>query len=387
MTDHEIDAEFDAEFDADFDADFDRAFDAQLTARLRAAAIDDATVARLPLSPVLNDLAEEIMRTPAPVPTSADAPSAPITARRPMRRMRLVLAAAATAAAVLVGTAVVTDGGGGGTAFAAELVAVAEANQRILVDRDGWSVSRVDEFTAAEGEMTFSDGTHNLNLAWAPAAQYNERLAKHRQEFGEGSTVPVLGGEGRMFNYGGAEYETLLPPSNGTYVRFRGNVGDEATYRAVLGDMRTVDVNTWLSALPESAVKPGAQADAIDAMLKGVPLPAGFDRASIKGGEGVRDRYQLGAAVAGAVSCAWVHLWDDAVKADDDAAATQAVDAMATSRTWQVLLDMNTDGDYPEEVWMIADAMAGKDTGLKMGQHGTHADIVTAAESGLGCGN
>src|SRR4051794_17223628 len=267
-----------------------------LDARLRnAARIDDATVARLPLSHVLDDLSGEIMRTPAPV-SSLNAP-APVTSRRPTRRIKLVLAAAAAAAAVLVGTVVVPDGGSG-TAFAAELVAVAEANQRILLDHDGWTVSRVDEFTAAEGEMTFSDGSHDLNLTWAPAADHDQRLGKNYQEFGEGSAVTVLGDEARMFNYGGTEYETILPPHNGTYVRVRGNVGDEATYRALLGDLEQVNVKTWLTAMPDSAVKPGAQADAVDAMLRGIPLPAGFDRASINAGEGVRDRYQLGAAVS-----------------------------------------------------------------------------------------
>lgn len=347
--------------------------DHELDARLRAAAIDDAGVARLPLSPVLSDLAEEIMRTPAPVHT---APPVPVTARRPMRRMKLVLAAAATAAAVLVGTAVVPDGGGG-TAFAAELVAVAEANERILVDHDGWKVSRVDEFTAEYGEMTFSDGSRTLDLHWAPAAEYAERLAKHRQEFGDGSTAAVLGADARMFPYGGGEYETLLAPDGGTYVRIRGNVGDEAAYRALLADLRTVDVETWLSAMPESAIKPGQQSDTIAAMLAGIPVPAGFDRASIDGGTGVRDRYQLGAAVAGAVSCAWIDQW----AGGDAKAKAEAIAAMRTSGDWQVLQDMDVEGDYPEAVAEVAPALAGEETGnTKAG-----VDPVLALRSLLGC--
>lgn len=350
----------------------DHDLDALLSARLRAGAIDDATVARLPLSPVLDDLAEEIMRTPAPV----SAPPVPVTGRRPARRMKLVLAAAAAAAAVLVGTVVVPDGGGS-TAFAAELVAVAEANERILVDAEGWKVSRVDEFTTSYGEMTFSDGTHVLNLHWEPAAQYADRLAKHKQEFGEGSAVQVLDQQARMFPYGGGEYETLLAPDGATYVRFRGNVGDEAAYRALLADMKTVDVNTWLKAMPESAIEPGQQADTIGAMLQGIPVPAGFDRASIKGGDGVRDRYQLGAAVAGAVSCAWITQW-----ADGDAAAKEAaIAAMRTSGEWQVLRDMDAEGDYPEAVAEVAPALAGEDTAnAKAG-----ADPVAALRSMLGC--
>lgn len=59
-------------------------------------------------------------------------------ARRPIRRR--FLAAAAAAAAVLVGV-LAMPGSDDGTAFAAELVAVAEDAPRILVDDDSWSVT------------------------------------------------------------------------------------------------------------------------------------------------------------------------------------------------------------------------------------------------------
>ena len=34
--------------------------------------------------------------------------------------------------------------------------------------------------------------------------------------------------------------------------------------------------------------------------------------------------------------------------------------ALASSRNWPVLLEMNAEGDYPEVVWQYADALNGK---------------------------
>ena len=52
-------------------------------------------------------------------------------------------------------------------------------------------------------------------------------------------------------------------------------------------------------------------------MLAGVPHPEGFDIVALQSGDGIRDRYQLGAQVAGAVACAWIEQWVDARRAGD----------------------------------------------------------------------
>lgn len=362
----------------------DHELDALLNARLlRAAAIDDASVARLPLSDVLDDLSGEIMRTPAPVVAP---PAVPVTARRPMRRMKLVLAAAAAAAAVLVGTVVIPDGGGS-RAFAAQAVAVAEANARLLVDKDRWNVTRVDEFTTEVGEMTFSDGKDRLDVHWAPRNQYKFHV-DDRKHNGPGTPVTVLGAEGQLFTYSSNDFETVLPPQGEIFMYLRGQAADETAYRAILAALKTVDVDSWLSAMPESAVQPGQQDKAVEAMLRGVPLPAGFDRASVDTGGGVRDRYQLGAAVAGAVGCAWVELYDAALKRGDDAGARQAVDAMSSSHDWRVLRDMDEEGGYPEAFWGLADEMAGKtDERVREYEAKTGKDIslTEIAAGSLGC--
>ena len=105
-------------------------------------------------------------------------------------------------------------------------------------------------------------------------------------------------------------------------------------------------------------------------MLAGLPFPPGFDREALRSLQ-TRDRYQLGARVAGAVACGWIERW---LAGDPKAAA-----ALATSRDWPVLQQMNAEGDYPEVVSQFADAVASGG--------GTGKARVTreSARDGLGC--
>jgi hypothetical protein len=112
-----------------------------------------------------------------------------------------------------------------------------------------------------------------------------------------------------------------------------------------------------------------------------MPLPEGFDSDPLEQGDAVRDRYQLGAIVSGAVACAWLDQWVAATAADDEASVQQAVDAMATSHGWAVLQQMNDEGDYPEVLWEYADALAGN--GPIMG--GKELTIEESYGAALGC--
>jgi hypothetical protein len=116
-------------------------------------------------------------------------------------------------------------------------------------------------------------------------------------------------------------------------------------------------------------------------MLAGIPLPPGFDAASIPTSDAVRDRYQLGAQVAGTVACAWIDRWVAARRDGDEAAVREAVDAMATSTSWPILREMNAEGDYPEVLWELAAAMETN----AAAPAGTPTSVEQAYESALGC--
>jgi hypothetical protein len=133
--------------------------------------------------------------------------------------------------------------------------------------------------------------------------------------------------------------------------------------------------------MPASVVLPANTAEAVNEMLDGIPLPNGFDRSKLKAGAIVRDRYQLGARVSGAVACAWIGQWVQASRSGDAVAATAAVEAMQTSRRWPILREMNREGDYPEVLWGLAVAMK-SNTDVRGGKPTT---VAVASRSSLGC--
>jgi hypothetical protein len=75
-------------------------------------------------------------------------------------------------------------------------------------------------------------------------------------------------------------------------------------FRDELRALHQVYTTTWLRAMPPSVVKAVDSGETIRQMLKGIPLPPGFDAARIRGVGLVHDRYQLGAAVTGTVTVA-----------------------------------------------------------------------------------
>jgi hypothetical protein len=105
-------------------------------------------------------------------------------------------------------------------------------------------------------------------------------------------------GRRRLLRYPGTD-EYVAVWAHGDYVvEARGRAADVEAFKALLASLHEVDVDTWLSAMPASVVHPAQQTEAVDVLLAGIPLPPGFDAASIPTSDAVRDRYQLGAQVA-----------------------------------------------------------------------------------------
>jgi hypothetical protein len=328
---------------------------------LRAAAtVSDEDVRGMPLQGEA-DLRAKIL---------AHARRAPSQSRRIRRWPALALAAAAAAGAVLL----VLAGGGDhvGTspdrAWAAPLVRVAQAVPRLLITEQGWTVSRADQLAADEGEMTFTDGKRTLDLRWSVgelASLVKDRDDKTKRV----ASVDFTGGQATVLRYRGRRDYFAALWQSGRYTmelrsgRYTAELGSSALsmdeFRGVLASLRHVSVDAWLRAMPASVVLPARTREAVDEMLTGIPLPPDFDVAALGSDARLRDRYQLGAHVAGAVACAWIERWVDARRNGDDGTAATAAEAMEGSRNWPILREMDAEGDYPEGVWAYVDAMTG----------------------------
>lgn len=258
---------------------------------------------------------------------------------------------------------------------AAAAVRVARANPRVLVTAPGWTVRDVEGFDPEAGEMTFQLGPDRkrretflnsymivndaprLEVSWYPRDQYADYLADRATE-PHVKHVTVLGKRAQMVSYSATDHAVMLPPQGTVFLELRSNVGDEAAFMKFLADrVEQVDIRTWLAAMPPSVVTAGNVDAAVRTALADVPLPPGFDDSSLDRGLAV-DSYQFGARVTGMVACGWIEEWERARAAGDTAAADRAAAALATSRDWKVLQDMDTEGDYPEVLWGYADAIA-----------------------------
>jgi hypothetical protein len=325
-----------------------------------ASPVTDDQISRLDLGSSEAELMEEIVALRIEEPTTIDGPRS----RRRTLRTKIVASVTGVAAISLIAAGLLTSmGSGSKTTFDALAVKVANANQRMLVGASGWKITRADQMTVDDGEITFGNGTDGVDLHWLPRARYPDAMEKFETEGEDKGKAVVLGRDVKIWRYKGTtDYTAYFPPQGSNFVQIRGDLGSEERFRAILSSLRQVDVETWLGAMPPTVVKPQARASAVDAMLTDIPQPPGYDAKALREGRQLRDRYQLGAAVSGSVACGWLDEWMDARAAGDGQRQSAAREAMESSRTWNILVEMKAEGHFPEVLWEIADSMDGDAT-------------------------
>jgi hypothetical protein len=367
--------------------------------------VDRRALARLDFAAMEANLFVDLVGEPRPVLDPAAA-----ARRAPHARRRMTLALAGIAAAVvLVLVLAPGDGGSPTPAHGAELVRFAEASPLLLLEEPGWRVSDVIEERSGDGQMEFITGPK------LPYEHITVKLTKSGEEVVEGmrppavrqrhaelhwrngalkpylegmatsadsrTILPVLGTTAQVFRYqdghpGDYEYEALWKEGD-RVLEFRAPVPDLIAFEAHLAALGRVDSDAWLSALPPQVIKAANHGATVREMLKGIPVPAGFDPSRVPDEGLTTDSYQLGAAVTGRVACEWLRQWGRARAAGDSAKADEATAAMATSKHWPILREMEAEGAYPQVLQEVAAAMP---SGEWFGR-----PLLPEADSALGC--
>lgn len=325
-------------------------------------------------------------------------PQALDTAPRRPRSPRLVVAAAMTAA-VAVAVFLLAAGGASRSpapAYGAELVRFAEATPLLLLEEPGWRVRGISQLDG-QGMMEFGiappatpeahtykthtnhgvalhrDGLRRIDLSWYPHELGNELLKpllNPRVDRVPGrrftATVPTLGTKVHIDTrvetspkYGGPGHHQMqaIWREDGRLLVLSASVPNLATFRERLGWLRRVEAQTWLDAMPAKVVKAADYGAAVQEMLQGIPLPPGFDPAKIPDLHVTNNRYQVGAAVGGAVACEWFRHWGDAIGKGDASAAKEAERVLQGAGSWPIFREMSKEGAYPATVVEYAEAM------------------------------
>jgi hypothetical protein len=371
---------------------------------------DSEEVAGLSLTAAEDELLSGILAER--VPASPQAPQRSVRARGP-RPARFALGAAALAAG-LVAFFLISGSEGRPTvqpvsAYAAEVVRYADASPRLLISAPGW---RIEGLQAGdrEGEMQFVRGNapmpeenvtviggnvygrlpaatrqRKVELTWVPVSlvSFASRVRDRAYDAQVATTAPVLDTTARVFQYPSSRPGDLdvtsLWQEGDLVVEYRAPVPSMAAFKAQLASLEKVDTETWVAAMPASVVRPAEFEPTVRRMLKGIAVPPGFTAADVVARSIPTDRYQLGASVAGAVSCTWFARWAAAKRTGNQDELRDAIAAMATARDWPVIRQMSSEGAYGQILNDLATAMP---RGSVYKQRPLEGDV----ESALSCG-
>jgi hypothetical protein len=405
----------------------------EIEATLAAAyPVDRERIERLDLESLEADLLADVDEVGEAAPE--DLAPDPGRRRRLSRPLGVGLAGAALGAVIV---AIVLLAGGGAErssrAYGAELIRYAESTPLLLLEGPGWSVRSVEQ-SGARGRIEFSTASPHphpdesletraevkrhvtapavvarrqrlVELAWYDSRDYSATVRHgklslsfydtylhkriHLHVPGHSLKVAVQGiGVAAYVNphsetswrQGGPGDRAMLAYwyEGAHLIEMRASVPDLAAFRERLEWLRRVGAEDWLDAMPARVVKAADYSATVESMLTGIPLPPGFDPSRLKTEGITTDRYQVGAAVGGAVACGWFRTWDEALEADDSATVKKAEVVLLGSESWPIFREMAKEGAYPETVIEYAEKMPSRKW------YGR--PLLSAVEEGLGCG-
>jgi hypothetical protein len=320
---------------------------------------------------------------------------------RGRRRPILIgLGAACLVAAIVL---VVSLAGGGpdrpSPAYGADLVRYAESTPLLLLELPGWRVKDLEQEHGGDGDLGIVTDRGPVKqrwvkLYWLPAGQPGfvwravlhpridrtpgRRFTTRPENLDATVHVDTRAESASQYGRPGDHEMSAIWKEKGHVVYMTTRVPSVAAFLERLDGLRKVDAQTWLAAMPAGVVKPTEYAPTVREMLKGIPLPPGFDPSQVPHQGLSQDRYQVGAAVGGTVACAWFRSWGQARAAGDTTTAARAERVLLGSeKQWPIFREMAKEGAYPATVIEYARKMH---SGVWYGR-----PLLPEVDQGLGC--
>jgi hypothetical protein len=331
-------------------------------------------------------------------PANEEAPElAGSDTRHGRRRPRsLLFAVGASAVSVVLAAALLIAGSGdtgSSRAYGAEVVRFAESTPLLLLEGPGWRVRNVVQWQQGSGSMEFGPGapgpaeTHpsrreiirrearlrigkrTVKLEWTPWSPHkgaSGRLKPYNERgLGFTATAPVLGTVAHIDpnirfsspDTPGLRWMIAVWRESDRVLTLSAWVPDLGAFRERLSQLKKVDAETWLDAMPQRVVKAADYGAEVREMLQGLPLPPGFDPSRIPDRSVTTNRYSVGKAVGGAVACGWFARWFDAHADRDVETALEARRILLHASSWPVFRRISDEGSYPRLVVELAEAL------------------------------
>ena len=254
----------------------------------------------------------------------------------------------------------------------------------LLITAEGWTVQRADEYGVKEGEVTFRNGNEEIGLYWRPAKTHDYYLEDRAANGPQLESMTVAGQEAVVFQTEGTTAFNAMWLDGPLSLELRGGAESEEAFRELASTLAFVDEETWLAAMPGNTIKSDQRAAVVDEMLTDIPVHPKVDIEKLKTQHTVSDRYQLGAQVTGAVTCAWIEQWVEAKKNGNADKQREAEGAMEGSPEWNILIEMESQGGWSEVVWDYADAMNGDNN---LAPAGAKLTVEEGYRDAFGCTN
>jgi hypothetical protein len=241
-------------------------------------------------------------------------------------------------------TADAPDGGSG-------LPAVLPAIPQVVLD--GWNATYFIALPEGYVEYQWQREQVRLQVSFYAAGDYAGRAKGDPR-----GDVTVRGATGSLLDYGNGRYRVDWVERGRTWEADGGPFADKAAFLAVVGALHGAASAEWLATLPAGTVLPDQLDTAIDDVLRGVPIPDGFDVTALRASVVPASKYNLIARVLGSLTCAWI---DQATSQAGTPAGQRARDALATARGWPALAEIEGQGGYASVLWDTAARVANGD--------------------------
>jgi hypothetical protein len=182
---------------------------------------------------------------------------------------------------------------------------------------------------------------------------------------GTGDTLPggfqrvaIRATTGRLLSYGSdGRFRADWDEGGRTWEADGSGFPSAQAFIETVASLHHTDQATWLAALPRGTVTAAQRPAAVDALLKGVPVPPGLDLTPERNADRMASPYNLAADVYGHVECAWISQLDTT---RGTPAAQPAIQALGTVPGWPGMAALDAGGGYGSEVRDLAtQAIAG----------------------------